>query len=75
MKADLFKHFTSDGHNVFLKDCTITLIDKIYGADPTRRKKYWRRVLKTLCVEYCFFEVPYSCLTFIHFSEARVLLT
>ena len=45
MQADLFEHFASNGHNGFLEDCTITLIDKTAGADPTRREEYWRRVL------------------------------
>ena len=48
MQADLFEHFASNGHNGFLEDCTITLIDKTDGADPTRREEYWRRVLKTV---------------------------
>ena len=29
-------------------DCTITLIDKTDGADPTRREEYWRWVIKTV---------------------------
>ena len=48
MQADLFEHFASHGHSGFLEDCTITLIDKTDGADPTRREEYWRRVLKTV---------------------------
>ena len=48
IQADLFEHFASNGHNGFLEDCTITLIDKTDGADPTRRAEYWRRVLKTV---------------------------
>ena len=77
MQADLFEHFASHGHNGFLEDCTLTLIHKNDGADPTRREEYWRRVLKTvtLWVEYCCLEVSYSCPAFIHFSGARVLLT
>ena len=42
-----FEHFASNGHNGFLEVCTITLIDKTDGADPTGREEYWRRVLKT----------------------------
>ena len=70
--ADLFEHFTSHGHNLFLEDCAVTLIDKTDVVDPHRREEYWRRVTKTvtLCVEYCYLEV---CFT--HFSEARVLVT
>ena len=48
MQADLLKHVASHGHSGFLEDCTITLIDKTDGADPTRREEYWRRVLKTV---------------------------
>ena len=32
----------------FLNDCSITLIDKKDGWDPTRREEYWRKVLKTV---------------------------
>ena len=35
-------------NNGFLEDCSIALIDKTDGSDPTRRKEYWRRVLKTV---------------------------
>ena len=48
MQADLFLHFASHGHNNFLEDCTIIVIDKTDGADPTRREAYWRSVLKTV---------------------------
>ena len=48
MQPDFFEYFASYGHNSFLKDCTITLIDKTDGADPTRREEYWRRELKTV---------------------------
>ena len=48
MQTDIFEHFSSHEHNGFLEDCTITSIDKIYGADPNRREEYWRRVLKTV---------------------------
>ena len=40
MQADLFKHFASHGHSSFLEDCTITLIDKTDGVDPTRSEEY-----------------------------------
>ena len=48
MQTDLFQHFVPHGHNVFLEDCTITLIDKTDGVDPTRRGEYRRRVMKTV---------------------------
>ena len=31
-----------------LEDCSINLIDKTDGSDPTRREEYWRIVLKTV---------------------------
>ena len=43
-----FEHFSSNDHNGFLEDFSITLIDKTDGSDPTRREEYWRRVLKTV---------------------------
>ena len=47
MGSLVFEHFSLNDHNSFLEDCTITLIDKTDGSDPTRRE-YWRRVLKTV---------------------------
>ena len=47
-KAERGVHFASHGHNGFLEDYAITLIDKNDGADPTKREEYWRRVLKTV---------------------------
>ena len=46
--ADLFKLFDSHEHKSILEDCTITLVDKTDGADPTRREEYLGRVLKTV---------------------------
>ena len=48
MQPELFEHFAADNHNCFLTDCSITLIDKTDGSDPTRREEYWRKVLKTV---------------------------
>ena len=48
MQVDVLEHFPSYEHNGFTEDCTITLIDKTDGADPTRREEYWRKVLKTV---------------------------
>ena len=45
MQVDLFEHFAFFSYNGFLEDCTITLIDKTDGVDPTR-EEYWRKVLK-----------------------------
>ena len=46
MQPELFENFATDNHYCFLNDCSITLIDKINGSDPTRRDEYWRKVLK-----------------------------
>ena len=40
--------FCSEKHNRFLRDCSITLIDKTNGSDPTRREEYWLVLLKTV---------------------------
>ena len=48
MQGLVFEHFSTNDCNSFLEDCSITLIDKIDGSDPTRREGYWRRVLKTV---------------------------
>ena len=37
MQADLYEHFASRGHNGFLEDCTIRLINKTDVADSTGR--------------------------------------
>ena len=48
MKEDLFRHFSSPGHNGFLNDVLITLIDKADPSDPPKQEDYWRRTLKTM---------------------------
>ena len=48
MQPLVFEYFSSNNHTGFLDDCSITLIDKTDGSDPTRREEYWRRVLKTV---------------------------
>ena len=48
MQPELFEHFHSEEHNGFLENCSITLIDKTDGSDPTRREEYWRMVLKAV---------------------------
>ena len=55
MQADLSEPFASHGHNGFLEDCIITLIDKADGANTTRGEEYWRRVMKTV--------LPYGLIT------------
>ena len=47
MQEHLFKHFNSMGHNGFLNNVSITLIDKTDGKNPKKREDYRRRTLKT----------------------------
>ena len=37
MQPPIFEHFSSNDYNGFLEDCSITLIDKTDGRDPTGR--------------------------------------
>ena len=48
MQEYLYSHFESGGHNCFLEDVSITLIDKTDGSDPTKRETFWIHTLKTL---------------------------
>ena len=47
MQEHLFKQFNSMGHNGFLNNVSITLIDKTDGKSPKKTEDYWRRTLKT----------------------------
>ena len=47
MQEHLFKHFNSMGHNGFLNNVSITLIDKTDSKNPKKRDDCWRRTLKT----------------------------
>ena len=38
MQLLVFEYFSSNDHNRFLEDCSITPIDKTDGADLTRRE-------------------------------------
>ena len=48
MEEHISRNFYSEGHNGFLKDVLITLIDKTDASDRKERKKYWMRTLRTL---------------------------
>ena len=48
MQEDLFGNFASHRHSGSLEECTIILIGKTDGVDPTRREEYWRRILKAV---------------------------
>ena len=43
----IFEHFNSPGHNGFLEDVSIILIDKTDPSDPEKREDYWIQTLKT----------------------------
>ena len=48
----LFQHYISiaEGHNGFLEDVSITLIDKTDGSNPTKRETFCMHTLKTLAL-------------------------
>ena len=48
MQPLVFENFSLNDDNGFLEDCSITLIGKTDGSDPTRKEGHWRRVLKTV---------------------------
>ena len=55
MQEHLHEQFYSDGHNGFLEDVTITLIDKTDSKDPKNRENYWMKMLAPdgLNIEEC----------------------
>ena len=50
MQEHLYEQFYSDGHNGFLEDATVTLINKTDGKDPKIRENYLMRTLKMLAL-------------------------
>ena len=78
MQEHFLKHFNSMGHNGFLNNVPITLIDKTDGKNPKKRDDYWRRTLKTyspfgLNVEDSVLPTPYNFIcdiwvTFLRYS-------
>ena len=48
LQEHLFEHFNSEGHNGFLHEVSVTLIDKIDAKNPIKREHHWRHTLKTL---------------------------
>ena len=48
MQQLFFEHISSNDQSGFSEHCSVTLIDKTDGSDPTRREENWRRVLKTI---------------------------
>ena len=47
MEEHFFKHFNSTGHNGFLNNVSVTLIDKPDDKNPKKREDCWRRTMKT----------------------------
>ena len=41
-------HFPMAGHEGFLNDVSIALIEKTDPSDPLRREDYWRQTLRTM---------------------------
>ena len=50
MQEYLYSHIESEGHNGFLEDLSINLIDKTDATDPTKREMFWMHTLKTLAL-------------------------
>ena len=48
VQQHLFEHFSEEAHHSFLKDVSITLIDKTGPSNPLQRENYWRSTLKTM---------------------------
>ena len=48
MQEHLFEYFSSEGHNGFLHDAPVTLINKTDAKNPIKRENRWRHTLKTL---------------------------
>ena len=46
MQQHLYEHFYSEGHNGFLGNVSISLIDKTDGFQLKKRENYWMRTLK-----------------------------
>ena len=48
MQQHLYEHFYREGHNGFLGNASVSLIDKTDGFQSKKRENYWMRNLKTL---------------------------
>ena len=48
MQEHLYRHSSSPGHEGFLNDVSVTLIDKTDRSDPKKREDYWMKTLKTM---------------------------
>ena len=48
IKPELFYDFHAEEHNGFLRDCSMTLIDKSDSLDRKRCEENWFTVIKTV---------------------------
>ena len=72
MQEHLSRHFNCQGHQGFLEDISIILIDKKDCRDPNKRKDYWRRQSdwgQSLSIpirgdKYCVWGTYISCVNF-----------
>ena len=46
MQQHLYEHFYIKGHNGFLGNVSVSLIDKTDGFQPKKQENYWMRALK-----------------------------
>ena len=44
--ADFFRHFTGEGHQSFLKNANVKIIDMLYGSGR-QRERFWQYKLDT----------------------------
>ena len=48
MQQHLYEHFYCEGHNGFLENVSIRLINKTDGFQPKKMENYWLKTTKTL---------------------------
>ena len=48
MQQHLYEQFYTEGHNGFLGNVSISLLDKTDGFQPKKSENYWMRTLKTI---------------------------
>ena len=48
MPQHLYEHFCSEGHNGFLGNVSISLIDKTDGFQPKKKENDWMKTIKHL---------------------------
>ena len=48
LQQHLFENVDNEGHNSFLRDVSVTFIDKTDAKNPIKREYYWQHTLKTV---------------------------